>query len=288
MAETDHDYLLNIDDSGPFIPKYTKETHEKSIGEFNKYFLKILATCDKGISTVDKLKSTLLDYCNFILNLFNKDLIGNIKDVYNDTIPTITIGSNKYCPYLGNMSTIEVSCKTNDPQYEEKKNNVSLLLRKMLINIISKTDTTLLENTNPYLYDLQNTIALYSSFMGHMTLKGLYANYNKPLFDSLNTIFKSHIGKDIIYVKCLNPPQANPIANRDGSGLGCSRLYTIQTRRGMNSSQANYTAIISYSTDSGIGQGSEIRPRNMNNIEGGNRKSRKLKKRRRKTFKLTR
>jgi len=241
----------------------------------------------KHIGSYDHFNNVLLEYCNLVLLLWGMPPVRRIEEAVLKK--TIQIGDK--CVYLGNRVNQEHGCKTLDPQYDRKKQEVIYFLKDILLYIIKKTPISILKDTSSYIKDLDLSIGIYCSFIGALHLGNIYIPFTKLLFDELNTIFEGIIGRPLIIVRCLkvnrapgcssasNEEECLPIPDTTGTGYGCSRMHMRLTR------DDNSDFILFFSNNEELGGNTPIMP-NTSNIRktsrGGKRKTRKRKSRKQK------
>lgn len=171
---------------------------------------------------------------------------------------------NGKCPYLGTIPNSVTGCKVSDQI--GKKAGISNFLTNIIIYLfksVAYNNPELLQDTNPFIDSLSNTIEFFCHFIGSKHIGPIYADYVMPLADGLNGIFNPILGSDLILNRCYPTDR----------GYGCARAITTLKRDSKDLSDSDSKRIVLFSTDDD-GTGELVTPPGLT-IPGGSRRHRR-------------
>jgi len=179
------------------------------------------------------------------------------------------------CYFLGNtVSRRKFGCKTDEEMYKEKKMNVMIILKDLIVYMfrcVERTNKELLKETNHFVVNLFTTIRSYCYFISYQTISSLYDTYIKMLVDEVNSIFEPVLGSELILKRCKNVYVKDGSVN--GSSIkdyGCGREVYVA-----HQDKDNQRIVIVSMDDSGLG--TEVKVENSESISGRKRKTRRHK-----------
>jgi len=199
----------------------------------------------KPIDTIDRIKSALLAYCTLILaihgypNKHSQSWLTPeqlLKSGLTPSGPKPELGNKTRCIFLKENHLLN-GCKSDE--FPMEKTNLMNWLSSLLVlpfRIASLYAPALLENTDPYISELQKAVELYCQTIGLEQLGPIY-RFVRPLELEIN--------------KCFREPVLLQRCSPTERGFGCARLSTVLKKESDSLTNKFKIVLISMDNDTG-------------------------------------